>query len=110
MWTPGGWVSLIWDMREGRDIRYSLLNFPLSNQRFVWGHSATDSSYSDWLPGHPNADPHNMDDCVSISFSENFLWRDVPCYEKTAAAPICQRDLLLDTTTVQPTTTPFPGH
>ena len=77
--------------------------------RWISGHSATESEFTAWAPGHPNSAPHNMDDCVSISFSDHYLWRDVPCYEKTTAAPICQRDIQIETTTTQATTTAFPG-
>ena len=59
----------------------------------------TESMFTDWAPGHPNADPHNTEDCVLISLTENFLWKDAPCYERTQAAPICQRDLELNVTT-----------
>merc|ERR1712013_784650 len=86
--------------------------------RWMWSHSSTDSAYTDWLPGHPSTEPHNTDDCVSISMFDNLLWRDAPCYKNITAAPICQRDLDLDTTTTaQPstittakpsTTTPYP--
>jgi len=85
--------------------------------RWMWGHSLTDSEYTAWATSRPSLEPHNHDDCVSISFSfyENFLWRDVPCYEKTTAAPICQMDLGLDittttTTTTLETTTPYSVH
>jgi len=82
--------------------------------RWMWSHSSTDSSYTDWLPGHPNTEPHNTDDCVSLSLYDDLLWRDVPCYAQIAAAPICQRDLDLDiTSTTQgstTTTTPYSTH
>merc|ERR1712013_863623 len=80
--------------------------------RWMWSHSSTDSAYTDWLPGHPSTEPHNTDDCVSISMFDNLLWRDAPCYTKITAAPICQRDIDLDTTTTaQPsTTTPYSTH
>merc|ERR1711892_433748 len=77
--------------------------------RWMWGHSSTDSGFTDWAPTRPNSDPHNQDDCVYISSSDNFLWRDVSCYEKTAAAPICQMDLGLDITTTPATTTTTPA-
>ena len=67
--------------------------------RWIWEHSVTESMYTDWAPRHPNADPHNTEDCILISLTENFLWKDAPCYERTHAAPICQRDLDLDFTT-----------
>merc|ERR1712013_611104 len=80
--------------------------------RWMWGHSSTDSTYTDWLPGHPNKESHNTDDCVSISMFDKLLWRHVPCYTRITAAPICQRDLALDTTTTaQPSTsTPYSSH
>merc|ERR1719158_352443 len=77
--------------------------------RWIWSHSDVDSTYLDWVPGNPNLDPHNRDDCVQISKSDNYLWRDVPCYEKVSASPICQKDIDITTTTPVPTTTPFPG-
>merc|ERR1712013_873081 len=86
--------------------------------RWMWSHSSTDSTYTDWLPGHPSTEPHNTDDCVSISMFDNLLWRNAPCYKNITAAPICQRDLDLDTTTTAKpttittakpsTTTPYP--
>merc|ERR1712013_921014 len=80
--------------------------------RWMWGHSSTDSAYTDWLPGHPSKESHNTDDCVSISMFDKLLWRHVPCYTRITAAPICQRDLALDTTTTaQPSTsTPYSSH
>jgi len=79
--------------------------------RWMWSHSSTDSTFTDWLPGHPNTEPHNTDDCVSISLYDDFLWRDVPCYTRITAAPICQRDLDLEiTTTTQLSTTPYSTH
>jgi len=77
--------------------------------RWMWSHSSANSSYSDWLPGHPNTAPHNMDDCAYISESDLFLWRDVPCYQGVRAAPICQRDLDFNpTTTTEASTTRYP--
>merc|ERR1719513_391649 len=73
--------------------------------RWMWSHSSIDSAYTDWLPGHPSTEPHNTDDCVSISLFDNLLWRDAPCYKNITAAPICQRDLDLDTTTTAKPTT-----
>merc|ERR1711892_714757 len=83
--------------------------------RWMWGHSSTDSEFTAWEPSRPNSEPHNHDDCVSISMSDNYLWRDVQCYEKIAAAPICQMDLGLDITTTPATTasgstTPYSVH
>merc|ERR1711892_1598756 len=82
--------------------------------RWMWGHSSTDSAFTAWAPSRPNSEPHNLDDCLSISMSDDYLWRDVSCYEKITAAPICQMDLGLDiTTTTTPaatTTTPYSVH
>merc|ERR1711892_1643903 len=83
--------------------------------RWMWGHSSTDSEFTAWAPSRPNSEPQNHDDCVSISKSDNYLWRDVSCYEKIAAAPICQMDLGLDITTTPATTasvstTPYSVH
>ena len=80
--------------------------------RWIWEHSVTESMFTDWAPGHPNAELHNTDDCLLISVTENFMWKDALCYERTHAAPICQRDLDLDITTPTaqteaPTTTSY---
>jgi len=77
--------------------------------RWSWSHSSEDSEYTNWSPGHPNQDSQNTDDCVSISLTEDFAWRDVSCHDKVTAAPICQKDVNMDTTTQIPTTTSFPG-
>ena len=86
----------------------------------MWAHSSTDSNYTAWAPNRPSTVEHNIKDCVLISLADEFLWRDVPCYKKAAAAPICQRDVDLEpettpaetstVTSAQNSTTPFSTH
>jgi len=84
--------------------------------RWIWSHSSTDVEFTSWGPAHPNTATGNQNDCVAITLSEHFHWKDLSCSEThhSSPSPICQRDVQEVTTTEPaPSTTTFPerlGH
>jgi len=46
---------------------------------WVWMHSYDQVTDSQWAPFSPNNEENNHDDCVLLSFSQFYLWMDVPC-------------------------------
>jgi len=57
---------------------------------YVWENSGEVASYFDWFSGQPDGAALPEDDCVVMSYNDNYLWYDAPC--DTLYRPFCETD------------------
>jgi hypothetical protein len=78
--------------------------------RWIWEHSVSEATFTDWAEGFPTEDENNLVDCVLMNGDHGWQWTDADCTTGSAPA-ICQMgDYSNGPTPPPPTTTTQPGE